>query len=101
MDASVDARLADTISYSPNGGATYVDMLGYVLPFSQGLGLDELDPTLGSRWRVKLAKALVPLPARTHRLQHPKLGVGTTWRPAGNDPEDQGRYWIFDIQKAA
>jgi hypothetical protein len=97
MDAEVDARLGDTISYALDG-VNFVDMPGFVLPAVEGIGLNELDPALGHRWRVKISKALVAEPLRTHRLSHPKLGVDT-YRPAGDDPDDQGRYWIFDIQK--
>ena len=98
MDEEVDARLADTIPY--DSGAGFVDIPGYVIPFGEGLGLDGLDPSLGTRWRVKVRKSLVPDPSRDHRLTHHKLGAGI-WRPSGEDPEDQGRYWIFDIQKAS
>ena len=99
MDEAIDERLSDTIAYSTDEGATYDDIAGYVLPFAEGLGLNEIDSPLGARWRVKVRKTLVDEPSRTHRLKHPKLGVDTVWRPAGEDPDDQGRYWIFDIQK--
>lgn len=97
MDAAVDEHLSDTISYALDG-ATFVDMPGYVVVFSEGLGLGEIDPTLGSRNRVKIAKSLVPEVLLTHRLRHEKLGAGT-FRPAGENPDEQGRYWIFDVQE--
>lgn len=97
MDTDVDARLSDTIAYSIDEGASFDEVAGYILPFAEGLGLGPIDPILGSRYRAKIAKALIPEPDRTHRLRHPKLG-DATFRPAGADPDDQGRYWIFDIQ---
>lgn len=99
LDDAVDERLADTISYSVDG-ATFADLPGYVLPATVGIGFGELDPGLGTRWRIKIRQSLIPLPTRDHRLTHPMLGADV-WRPAGEEPEEQGRYWIFDIQKAA
>jgi len=99
MDEGVDARLSDTVAYSTDEGATFTNIAAYVLPFAEGLGLNEIDPALGSRWRIKVAKSIVDEPKRTHRLKHHKLGANTVWRPAGDDPDEQGRYWIFDIQK--
>jgi hypothetical protein len=98
MDEDVDAHLSDTISYSTDEGATFNDIAGFVLPFAEGLALGPIDPSLGSRYRVKVRKSLVAAPDRTHRLRQPKLGAGT-FRPSGDDPDEQGRYWIFDIQK--
>lgn len=98
MDADVDARLSDTIAYSSDEGDSWENLPGYILPFAEGLGLGPIDPALGSRFRVKIAKSVVAEPDRTHRLRHAKLGA-STWRPAGSDPDDQGRYWIFDIQQ--
>ena len=100
MDSAVDARLSDTVSYSPNGdgGDPFVDIPAFVLPFTEGLNLGELDPTLGTRWRIKVAKDVVPEVLRRQHYRHHKLGAAT-WRPSGENPEEQGRYWIFDIQK--
>lgn len=98
MDEDVDARLSDTINYSTDEGASYEEIAGYVLPFAEGLGLGPIDAPLGSRYRVKIRKTLIPEPHRTHRLRHRLLG-DATYRPAGSDPDDQGRYWIFDVQK--
>lgn len=100
MDQEVDARLADTISYSTDGGATFVPTPGFILPFTESFGLGGIDAPLGSRMRVKIAKAILAAPLPTHRLTHPLLGADT-WKPAGEDPDQQGRYWIFDIQKVA
>ena len=100
MDAQIDARLADTVAFSPDGDADepFVDIAAFVLPYPEGLNLGELDPTLGARWRIKVAKANVPEILAQQHYRHHKLG-DATWRPAGEDPDDQGRYWIFDIQK--
>ena len=99
MDEVVDERLGDTISYSLDG-VTFTDLKGFVLPFGESIGLDGIDPTLGTRWRGKIRKTLVAEPLGSHRLRHPKLGADT-WRPAADDPENQGRYWLFDIQKVS
>ena len=99
MDSLVDDRLADTIRYATDG-IPFEDVAGYVIPYTEGLALGEIDPSLGSRYRVKIAKAVMPEILQRHRLKHPKLGADT-WRPAGEDPDEQGRYWIFDIQKAS
>lgn len=99
MDLVVDNGLGDTIQLALNG-LTFVDVQGFVLPFAASEGLGAFDETLGSRIRVKLAKAIVgeEEPSRAIRLRSAKLG-SSTWRPAGSHPDDQGRYWIFDIQK--
>lgn len=98
MDEDVDAHLSDTILYSTSAGV-FEEIPGYILPFAEGLALGPVDGALGSRWRVKIAKAHIEEPSRNHRLRHPKLGDDAVWRPAGENPDDQGRYWIFDIQK--
>ena len=103
MDGKVDAVLGDTISYSIAGGP-FKPVQGFVVTAAEpqnGDG-DYLDPILGVRKRVKLNKDLGITPGRGDRMRHPKLGAGT-WRAL--EPEDdeatQGRYWIFDVQKAA
>lgn len=99
MDIAVDERLGDTISYSTDSGVTFTDLPGFVLFFTEGFGLNSLDSALGSRPRVKIRKDLIgEVNPRTHRLRHPRLGADT-YRPGNDDPDDQGRYVIFDIQK--
>lgn len=97
MDEQIDARLGDTISYAANG-VTFVDLKGYVLFEEAPLGLEAIDEIMGSRPRIKISKAVVPCPEPVHRLRSAKLGA-ETYRPAGSAPENQGRYWIFDVER--
>lgn len=100
MDATVDTALGDTIQLSLNSGATYAAVQGFVAPFVAGIGIGAMDEPLGSRNRVKLDRALFGggMPGRNVRVQHPMLGAGT-YRPASGEPEEQGRYVLFDVQK--
>lgn len=97
LDAKVDEYLGDDIDYAANG-VTFAPIKGFVLLNMASLGLESIDEIVGSRNRVKIAKAVLPRPERTHRLRHPRLGSGT-FRPAGTVPEEQGRYWLFDVEK--
>lgn len=97
MDEAIDARLGDTISYAANG-VSFVDLNGYVLFEEVPLGLEAIDEIMGSRPRIKIAKSVVPYPEPAHRLRHAKLGPAT-YRPAGSNPENQGRYWLFDVER--
>jgi hypothetical protein len=103
MDQAVDEHLGDTIQASFNAGATFAPTMGFVLPDVEGGDLRGFDEPLGSRVRVKLARAAFPggrLPSYDDdRFQHPRLGAGL-FRPAGSEPREQGRYYIFDVQKA-
>jgi hypothetical protein len=99
MDAAVDSMLGDALQVRLAGAPAFVAMQGFVVDDSEPQAFDTaLDETLGTRKRVKIAKALMPVPSRNHRIQHPRLGPGT-FAPAGSDPQSQGRYWIFDVQK--
>lgn len=97
MDSAVDALLGDTIAYAANG-VTFVDIKGFVLFTDAPLGLDATDEIFDSRPRVKIDRTVVPYPDPQHRLRHAKLGPGT-YRPAGSVPEQQGRYWLFDVER--
>lgn len=100
LDATVDDTLGDTIQLSLNSGATYTPVKGFVGPFVAGIGIGAMDEPLGSRNRVKLDRSLFGggLPGRNVRVQHALLGAGT-YRPASGEPEEQGRYVLFDVQK--
>lgn len=97
MDQAVDARLGDTIAYAANG-VSFVALKGFVDFTGDPIGLDATDEIFNSRPRIKVAKAVIPYPDPSHRLQSSKLGPGT-FRPAGSVPVEQGRYWLFDIEK--
>lgn len=103
MDGLVDQKLGDRISYSTDGGATFPVIAGFVIfnnePLSFPLQTDEL---LGSILRLKVNKSLLAYPDPAHRIRHELLTDrygAATFQPAGTDPEEQGRYWLFDIQK--
>lgn len=97
MDATVDDRLGDTIEYAANG-VNFVDMKGYVQFTDAVSGLDATDEIFDSRPRVKIAKAVLPYPDPAHRLKSTKLGAAT-YRPGGSVPQEQGRYWLFDVER--
>jgi hypothetical protein len=108
MDAVVDEKVGDRLRYR-RGGVWLGDpqvaegdrtIAGFVFDENTPTNVDEIDEVLGNRKRVKVAKALVALPDKTDRIQHPRLGPGL-FRPAGTVPEAQGRYWLFDVQEAS
>jgi hypothetical protein len=101
MDADVDTVLGDTILFSADAGSSWSSENGFVLSASMTNGIIGMDEPLGARMRVKMARDLFGasgLPGRSVRLQHARLGQGT-YRPAGGEPEEQGRYILFDVQR--
>jgi hypothetical protein len=101
LDDKVDEGVGDTIEYAANG-VNFVNMQGFVIPDVADPGPAEfIDETVATRWKIKIAKRKLPYPEITHRLRHPKLGAGN-FRPIGAvpDPQTQGRYWLFDVEKA-
>lgn len=100
LDEAVDSLLGDTLSVSTNAGATWRDVQGFVLPVGHSLNVGSIDEPLGSRPRIKLKRDLFAngIPPRTLRIKHATLGADT-YRPAGSEPQEQGRYVIFDVQK--
>lgn len=110
LDERVDAVVGDRIRYRRDGqwlGDAELPVEervipGFILFYGQPRGIDEVDETLGTRKRVKIAMALIgdEEPDRSDRIQHPKLGPGF-FQPSGSDPETEGRYWLFDVQKAS
>lgn len=97
MDQEVDDRLGDAIDYAANG-VTFVAIKGFVQFTPAPDGLDATDEIFDVRPRVKIAKAIVPYPDPQHRLRAARLG-NATYRPAGSVPENQGRYWVFDVER--
>lgn len=99
LDVAVDDILGDRILYAIDG-LNYEKMAAFIVFIDAGqTGMDELD-LLQARKRVKIAKHLVPDPGPRDRLQHPKLGGGI-FQPGTDSPDEDGRYWIFDVQKAS
>lgn len=106
LDRGVDGMVGDRLRYRhrgvwlgavPAGGVDAV-VAGFVINDAAALNINEVDETLGSRWRVKISSALVDQPIQSDRIQHPKMGSGW-FCPAGSQIENDGRYWIFDVQK--
>lgn len=98
MDDKVDEIVGDRILYAANG-VSFVEVPGFVLTATEGLSMNVIDEIMDVRRRIKIAKAQIPYPDPEHRLRHARLGAGT-FRPAGALPEDDGRYWLFDVEKA-
>ncbi len=99
MDDTVDDTLGDTISYAANG-VSFSEIRGFVIFFGAPPVLDGIDEIIGSRPRAKIAKSKVPYPDPSHRLRCPKRLGPHTFKPAGALPEEQGRYYIFDLERA-
>lgn len=98
MNVTVDEWLGDDILMSVSGGA-WVTIKAFVQFDHGGLGLDAIDE-LQQRQRIKVSKAIVAEPGDLHRFRASKLGADT-WKPVAKDPDNDGSYWVFDIQKAA
>lgn len=99
LDTAVDGILGDTIAFADDG-MTFVDVQGFVITVEgRPGGLDEYDSALGSRNRVKMSRAIIGEPHPRQRLMHAKLGEGR-FQPGGDAPDEDGRYYIFDVQKA-
>jgi hypothetical protein len=98
VDAIIDDKVGDRISYSI-GGAPASILPGFIITSTAPRNQSDFDENLGTVRRVKIAKRLVPKPNLTVRVSHPRLGEGQ-FRPIGDEPEEDDRYWLFDIQKA-
>jgi hypothetical protein len=99
MDAEVDTRLGDSISYSQRG-APFRPIKGFVTDADPGQDLSAagIDP-LPRRKRVKVAIASVAEISTQDRLQADLLGPGI-FRPRVSKPRVDGRYWLFDVERA-
>lgn len=99
LDAQVDTRLGDSISYKIDnvvvGTATtaFLELLA-----DDGGSIAGIQP-LVHRWRLKIRKSALPVrPSMKHIVEAAKLDG--RYRPAANNPIDGGDYWIVDLQKA-
>jgi len=105
MDEQVDERLGEVIFISLDGGETYTSVKGFYTPVATGLGgLQGFDEPLGSRPRLKLRKTHFPGEREpsfeTDRFRCAKMGA-FVYRPSGSQPDEQGRYFLFDVQRAS
>lgn len=101
LSAEADNRLGDSILYGIGAavGGDLVPMKGRIFASESASGFGSIDEPAGG-WRLRIAKDKVARPSLSDRLQCDAiLGEGTTWRPAGKDPIDDGRYWLVDLQK--
>lgn len=101
MDDKVDLMLGDDIELAVDG-VTFIPVKGFIIRPTESVdGIIGLDGPLGSRYRAKLNNALFlgEGPSNATRLRSTKLPAGT-WKAGGDDPDEQGRYVIFDLQKA-
>ncbi len=103
MDTEVDERLGEKIYVSFDRGASYDEVKGFYTPTVGSQGLVGFDEILGSRPRLKLRKTLFPGEREpnfeTDRFRSVKMGA-FVYRPSGSNPDEQGRYFIFDVQRA-
>lgn len=102
LDAQVDNRLGDSITYKIDGVPVELDSSSILPAFLTFIGddggFDGLSP-LQSRWRLKIRKSLLPVrPAAKHVITAAKLDG--PYRPGANVPADGGDYWLVDLQKA-
>lgn len=104
LDEAVDDRLGDDIFYSINGGRTFTAMKAFVLPAGAAIGQDDMGNDirfgeLSADIIVKIRRSLLPNGiTRDHRLKGAALG-NDVYRPCDERASDQGRYFVFAIQK--
>jgi len=98
MDAIVDEKLGDDVEWSSDG-IQFTPAKAFVVPQVEVLGLEAIDSPLGSRYRLKIAKSIIPEILDNYRFRASKLGAGM-FKNASDTPDEDDRYWIFDLQKA-
>lgn len=95
MDAQVDARLGDLVSYKRPEDPAPVQLKAFILFDDPPEGWQQLDSAKGIV-RLKIAKQL-RRPAMSDRITSPLLdGI---YRPMSDRPRTAGRYWLADLQK--
>lgn len=107
MDAQVDRHLGDSITYivagvpleSAPGVPTIPGFVNLVNADGSSAGtLQGVDPQ-EHRWTCKVHKRFLPDgPDIRHRIQHGRLPA--VMRPATDTIDDDGSYWLFDLQAA-
>jgi len=106
MDAHVDAGVGDSITYRLTAAGPPLESApgtptipGFIRLTNQEGGFGRISPH-DHRWFAKVHKQYLPdgVDIR-HRIDHPKLD-GVTMRPAADTIDDDGDYYLFDLQKA-
>lgn len=109
LDRGVDGMLSDRVRYK-HGGEWLGDptapddertVEAFVVYIDKMPSLEnEMDEALGSRTMLKIRRDLLPQPATSDRILHPKLGAGT-FKPASGMPQTDGRYWLIEVQETS
>jgi hypothetical protein len=98
VDAQVDARLGDRVSYSTDG-VSYVDVKAFIEFFDDDGTSFGAQDDIRRRVRLKIARDVVALPTSTHRVRSAdKLGIDT-YRPMNKSRVVAGRYWLVDLDR--
>lgn len=105
LDDMVDDTLGDSIEVKLSVGA-WTPRTAFIIEETagldtQGFQITELDP-LRQRQRIKIRKDYVPTVDQSVRFRAARLGGSSAlWRPSGDMPQQEGRYWLIDIQRAS
>jgi len=99
MDTVVDDELGDVVYYACDG-SSFTRLKAFVIIETEDLRMDGIDGNLGSRPRLKIGKYLVSTIEASHRIKAARLGEGT-FKPGPDQPDEDDRYWIFDLMKVA
>lgn len=98
MDDAVYLHLGNDILYAKSGGAFKL-IKGVLILASEAENqdLNYLDP-LNHIDRVKVSKAIIPVPTSADRIKHQKLPA--VMRPKNWTSVTDGRDWLIELQKA-
>jgi hypothetical protein len=106
MDADVDTGVGNTILYRLTEASPALEWPAGSPGIPGFIQLKNQDPALGMisphqhRWFCKVHKRFLPDgPNIRNRIDHPNLG-GVTHRPASDTIDDDGDYYLFDLQAA-
>lgn len=97
VDALVDAHLGDPVWYRAEGSSRYVKVPGFFLNEAKGGYDPELDD-ITRREQLKISQQHVPEVRRGDRIKR-SMESPVTYQPENANPEEDGRYWIFNIQR--
>jgi len=98
VDRRAESELGDTILYRVNGGAS-VEVIGFIRNYGEDeQGYASLQPG-HIRWRGKIAKALLATKPTNDDTLSAAILEGE-WRPSSDTISQDGRYWVFDMERA-